>query len=86
MADGLKDRKLQDYYESMGAMYSSKGWDYLVEDLTKILEEANTLNGVDSMESLHFRRGQIDIIHKIITQPAVIEVAYQTLLDDDLPI
>ena len=83
MADGLKDRNLQDYYESMGSMYSSKGWAYLTEDLTKIFDEANTLTGIDSMEALHFRRGQIDIIHKIVAQPAVIEAAYQILLDDE---
>jgi hypothetical protein len=83
MADGLKDRDTQDYYESMQRMFETKGWKYLTEDLMKLLDAANTLNGIATMEELNIRLGQVDILRKMIAQPAVIDAAYQTLLAND---
>ena len=80
MADGLKDRNLQDYYESMIAMFSTAGWKYLSEDLAKIHDEANTLRGVSNEWELAFRLGQVDILTKVIAQPVVIPAAYDLLL------
>lgn len=80
---GLKDRKLQEYYEELASTYGSKGWAFIISDLEKLHDEANTLNGIESMEGLHFRRGQIDIIKKIVAQPAIVAAAYQMLLDGE---
>jgi hypothetical protein len=83
MADGLKDRDLQDYYESMKLMFETKGWKYLTEDLVKIHAAANTLAEIATMDALQFRLGQIDILNKVIAQPAVIAGAYEVLLDNE---
>jgi len=80
---GLKDRDLQDYYESMQRMFETKGWKYLTEDLVKLHGAANTLDAIGDMNDLSFRKGQIDILAKIIAQPAVISGAYAVLLDDE---
>jgi len=80
---GLKDRDLQDYYESMQRMFETKGWKYLSEDLVKLHEAANTLAGITNMDELQFRLGQLDILNKVIAQPAVISGAYAVLLDDE---
>ena len=83
MADGLKDRNLQDYYESLQNMFATKGWSYLLEDLVKLRDAADRLNGIETMEILHFRRGQVDILNLMIAQSAVIRAAYQVLLEDE---
>ena len=83
MADGLKDRNLQDYYESLQAMFVTKGWKYLTEDLVKLHEAANSLDGIEDMKDLYTRIGQRDILTKVIAQPAVISAAYEMLLEDD---
>ena len=80
---GLKDRDLQDYYESMQRMFETKGWKYLTEDLVKLHEAANTLAGITNMDELQFRRGQIHILGTVIAQPTVISGAYAVLLDND---
>jgi hypothetical protein len=80
---GLKDRNLQAYYEALLALYSMPGWTYLMEDLQKIHEAGNTLKGIGSMEELHFRRGQLDIIETIVAQPAVTSAAYDLLIEED---
>lgn len=79
-AAGLKDRNLQKYYEDLLAMYASPGWKHFTEDLAKIKTVANTLAGIESMEHLFFRKGQVDIIDKIVAQPFVTEAAYDQLL------
>lgn len=83
MAEGLKDRKLQAYYEAAQAMFETAGWKNLAEDLIAILDKANTLNGIASLTDLDFRRGQIDILNLVLAQPAVMSSAYQLLLDDE---
>ena len=80
---GLKDRNLQDYYESMLSMFGEKGWKYLTEDLKKLFDAANSLDGIETMEQLHFRRGQIDVIRKIVAQPAIVQNAYDLMLADE---
>ena len=80
---GLKDRDLQKYYEAMLELFTTPGWKYLVEDLAKIHEAGNTLQGITDMEKLHFRRGQLDIIEKTLAQPAVVRAAYDTMLAED---
>ena len=83
MADGLKDRNLQHYYESMESMFATPGWKYLLEDLQKIYDAAHTIEGIDTMEELQFRRGQIDILKLVVGQPAVLAAAYDMLKADD---
>ena len=80
---GLKDRDLQDYYESMQRMFETKGWKYLSEDLNKLYVAADSLNGIASMDDLSFRKGQLDVLYKVIAQPEVIAGAYAVLLDND---
>jgi len=80
---GLKDRNLQDYYESMQTMFTTKGWEYFVEDMRKIYTAADSIESVTGNDNLHFRRGQIDIIKLVVAQPAIIEKAYENLLVEE---
>jgi len=80
---GLKDRDLQRYYESMLALFTTPGWTYMLEDLRKLLDAANTLAGIKTQSDLDFRLGQIDILAKVIAQPEVISEAYDLLLEED---
>jgi hypothetical protein len=80
---GLKDRDMQKYYEAMLALYSMPGWVYLTEDLQKLYDAGNNLEGIASMEELHYRRGQLNIIKTIVAQPAVVRAAYDNAIDEE---
>lgn len=80
---GLKDRNLQAYYEAMQSMFATPGWTYMQEDLQKLYEAAHAIEGIETMEQLCFRRGQIDILKMLAAQPAVIAAAYDVLLEED---
>ena len=80
---GLQDRDMQKYYEAMLALYSMPGWVYLTEDLQKLYDAGNNLEGIASMEELHYRRGQLAIIKTIVVQPAVTRAAYDNAIDEE---
>ena len=80
---GLKDRNLQEYYEAMIEMFASPGWKFLTEDLQRVYDASYTIEGIETMEQLTFRRGQIDILKTIVAQPAVVRAAYDVLLEED---
>ena len=80
---GLKDRNLQHYYESMEEMFTTPGWKYLLEDLQRIYEIARTIEGIGTADQLHYRLGQIDILKLVAGQPAVIAASYEQLKADE---
>jgi len=80
---GLKDRKLQKHYEDLLAMYASPGWEQFEAALKELFDAADTLEGVNTEGDLKFRRGQMDILHKLLAQPAVTKAAYEALLESD---
>jgi hypothetical protein len=80
MADGLQDRDLQDYYESMIEMFASKGWTYFIQDMQRLFVAADSVQEVDGLQELGFRQGQADMIKLVVSQPAVIDAAYDMLL------
>lgn len=80
---GLKDRDLQRHYEDLLALYAAPGWERFEAALKELFDAANTLEGVNTEGDLKFRRGQMDIIHKLLAQPAVTKAAYEALLESD---
>jgi hypothetical protein len=56
------NRELQDYYENRFAMMATQGWQDLLEDLELMLSSTDTVKGVETVEQLHFRKGEISIM------------------------
>lgn len=56
------NRELQDYYENRFAMMATPGWQDLLEDLELMLKSTDTIKGVETVEQLHFRKGEISIM------------------------
>ncbi len=56
------NRELQDYYEERFSMMASKGWKDLMEDIELMLDNTDTVSGVDTEQQLWFRKGEISIM------------------------
>ncbi len=67
------DLETEKYQEAMFALFRSKGWKYLVEDLEKEQEIAEELRTCRDNNDLKFRQGQLDIIALILNKPAEVE-------------
>ena len=78
------DIRLQQYYEDRQDMTSSKPWKDLMEDVQKMLDSTNRLDGVDDEKTLQFRKGEISIMRWLLNLEAVSEEAYKELKNEDI--
>lgn len=79
----LKDVELERYYQDQFAMYGSHGWLGLMEDLAYMLKTAEKLDGIDTAEQLHFRKGEINILRMLLSYKETRETAYRAALAED---
>ena len=75
----MTDKELQEYYEESFDTFSSKGWKYFIEDMEILLEALNDFETVENVETLWFRKGQLDIIKLIKSRMSDFENAWQDL-------
>jgi hypothetical protein len=61
------NRELQDYYENRFAMMATQGWTDLLEDLQLMIDSTDTVGGIETIEQLHFRKGEMSIMNWINT-------------------
>lgn len=73
------DKELQAYYEARFDMMTSKGWQDLLEDLSKVAEVSRDLDRCTSVEDLYYAKGQLDILNFILKLKQASEDAYEEL-------
>ena len=76
------NRELQDYYENRFAMMSTKGWQDLLEDLELMITSTDTIGGLETIEQLHFRKGELSIMNWIKTLKESSTEVYEQLQED----
>ena len=75
----MTDKELQRYYEESFDTFASQGWKYFLEDMVTLLEALNDFDSVEDVETLYFRKGQLDIIKLIKSRVSDFENAWQEL-------
>ena len=75
--------ELEKYYEERFSMMSIQGWAELVEDLTELKDNYADITKVNSVESLYFKQGQMDILNFILNLKSVSEFAYESLKNEE---
>lgn len=78
------DKALQDYYENRFEMMASQGYKDLIEDATKMLDEYNNLNNLNSSDDLFYRKGQVDILTWLVSLKDISEQAWEDLNEEDV--
>jgi hypothetical protein len=76
------DKELQEYYEERFNMMGTKGYTDLLTDVETMIEERNNLMATQSLEELHFRKGQLDVVPWIRTLKKLSEEAWEQLNDE----
>jgi len=72
---------LQRYYEETFNTMSTRGWEYLIEDFEEIKASLNDISTVNDTQTLHYRKGQLDILELVLGRKAVCEKVYEDLQD-----
>jgi hypothetical protein len=83
MSQGLKDRDLQEYYEALFGMYTTPGWQKLMEDVAYQLKLRDTPRDIVTAEQLHERRGELAQLDWLVTHQMRTEHAYAHLLEEE---
>ena len=76
------DKELQQYYEETFSTMSTKGWAFLMEDLTKLKQELENIRTVKDAQSLSYRQGQLDILDLLLNRKKTCEEVYEQLLQE----
>ena len=76
------NRELQDYYENRFAMMAMPGWKDLIEDIQLMIDSTDTVGGVETIEQLHFRKGELSIMNWIKTLKESSAEVYEQLQED----
>jgi len=71
--------ELQQYYEETFSTMSTKGWAFLMEDLTKLRDELDNIRTVKDAQSLSYRQGQLDILDLLLNRKKTCEEIYEQL-------
>lgn len=78
----LNDAALEEYYAALFLMYGGDGWKKLMEDFGRMQETHDGLAGLETVEQLWFRKGQVDLINFLLAHQATNEAAYASLLSE----
>lgn len=73
------DQELQRYYDERFNMMATQGWQDLVEDLQKLLEQYQNIDNCGDTVSLEFRKGQVDILKYLINLEDLSEKTYEEI-------
>ena len=76
----LKDAELQAYYDQTFAMYGTRGWAHLIERVKEQIVAFDRLEGVETVEQLWMRKGQIDQMNWLLKDQETHEAAYNELI------
>ena len=76
------DKELQQYYEDIFTMFTTKGWKDLVEDIQKI-KDTIKVEDIQDEKTLFARKGELRIMNWLINLKDVSEQAHQDLKNED---
>jgi hypothetical protein len=77
------NRELQDYYENRFSMMATQGWRDLLEDIDLMLSSTDTVKGVETVEQLHFRKGEVSIMTWLKNLKQSSEEVYEQLQQEE---
>jgi len=73
------DKEFQDYYDNRFLMMSTKGWKDLMDDIQRMIDSTDTIQGIDDIKKLHFKQGELNMMNWLKTLKQVSEEAYEGL-------
>ena len=79
----MVDKELQKYYEDRFNLFSTPGWQDLMDDAQKMFDALNQVLPIQNEADLHLKRGQLDILQWMLSLKGVSEQSYEQLMSGD---
>jgi len=77
------NKELQRYYEDRFGMMATPGWKDLIEDIELMIKSTDSIQGVDTEQQLHFKKGELSIMNWIKTLRESSSEMYDQLQQDE---
>lgn len=76
------NKEIQKYYEDRFAMMATQGWKDLIEDVETMLAATDNVGGISTVEQLHFRKGEVSVMHWLKNLRDASSEVYERLQED----
>ena len=70
------DRELQEYYENLLELFSTKGWKQFLEDIGDNLEVLGDISTIPDSTQFWFRKGQVEAVQRVLSYEEAIVNSY----------
>lgn len=70
------DRELQEYYENLLELFSTKGWKQFLEDIGDNLEVLGDISTIPDSTQFWFRKGQVEAVQRVLAYEEAIVNSY----------
>jgi hypothetical protein len=70
------DRELQEYYENLLELFSTKGWKQFLEDIGDNLEVLGDISTIPDSNQFWFRKGQVEAVQRVLSYEEAIVNSY----------
>lgn len=78
----MNQRELETYYEENFNTFATKGWQFLIEDFSKLKDTVKDLTTVTGEQQLFYRQGQLDILNLFLNRKELTEAAWKQIQDE----
>jgi ABC-type xylose transport system substrate-binding protein len=75
----MKDKELEEYYNTYRGLFASEGFKLLTQDLTNNAMNINSIEATKDANDMYFRKGQMSIIASIINLEQQIVAAEESI-------
>jgi|TARA_B110000977_G_scaffold39473_1_gene52977 hypothetical protein len=75
----MKDKELEEYYNTYRGLFASEGFKLLVQDLTNNAMNINSIEATKDANDMYFRKGQMSIVASIINLEQQIVAAEESI-------
>ena len=75
----MKDKELEEYYNTYRGLFASEGFKLLIQDLTNNAMNINSIEATKDANDMYFRKGQMSIVASIINLEQQIVAAEESI-------
>jgi hypothetical protein len=77
------DKDTQQYFDRYFDMFASEGWKQFIEDMEGNRDLMSDLMTVKDANDLFYRKGQVDVLNRIVNFQDSIENAHKVVTDEE---
>jgi hypothetical protein len=77
------DKDTQDYFDRYFDLFASQGWKQFIEDMEDNRTLMSDLLTIKDANDLYYRKGQLEVLNRIVNFQLAIENAYKEVTDEE---